>query len=110
MMVIKTDFYPQKKEIIFRKKVKNNMYILLWILFGAIVGWIASILTHNNNRMGLIANIIVGLVGSAIGGLLASLLKLGSLNDFSFWGFAFAILGAVILLSVINLFRSNHHR
>jgi uncharacterized membrane protein YeaQ/YmgE (transglycosylase-associated protein family) len=83
------------------------MYIFLWILFGALVGWIASILTHNNARMGLLANIIVGLIGSAIGGWLATLLHLGSLNDFSFWGFCFAIVGAVILLSVLNMFRSH---
>jgi len=86
------------------------MYILLWILFGALVGWIASILTHDNGRMGLLANIIVGLIGSSIGGWVASLLNLGSLNDFSFWGFCFAILGAVILLTVIGWFRSNRHR
>jgi uncharacterized membrane protein YeaQ/YmgE (transglycosylase-associated protein family) len=86
------------------------MYILLWIVFGALVGWIASILTHNNSRMGLLANIVVGLVGSVIGGWVASLLTLGSIYEFSFWGFCIAILGAVILLSVINLFNPKRRR
>ncbi|MBN2504991.1 MAG: GlsB/YeaQ/YmgE family stress response membrane protein [Bacilli bacterium] len=85
------------------------MYILLWLLFGAFVGWIASILTHNNLRMGLLSNIVVGLVGSVIGGVVAEFFNLASFNSFSFWGFVFAILGAVILLAIINAFRGRRH-
>jgi uncharacterized membrane protein YeaQ/YmgE (transglycosylase-associated protein family) len=80
------------------------MYIILWIIFGAFVGWVASILTHNNARMGILGNIIVGLVGSVIGGFIASLAGIASFSSFSFWGFVFAILGAVILLAVLNWF------
>jgi uncharacterized membrane protein YeaQ/YmgE (transglycosylase-associated protein family) len=83
------------------------MFIFLWILFGAFVGWVASIFTRNNARMGLIANIIVGLIGSSIGGFIASLAGIASLDHFSFWGFCFAVLGAVVLLSIINLLRGN---
>ena len=86
------------------------MYIFLWIVFGGFAGWIASILTHNNNRMGILANIVVGLIGSALGGWIASLAGIGSLNTFSFWGFCFAVLGAVVLLSVINLLNRRHRR
>ena len=39
------------------------MYILLWLLFGAVVGWLASIVMNRNHNMGLLANIIIGLVG-----------------------------------------------
>ena len=80
------------------------MYIILWILFGALVGWIASILTHNNARMGVISNVVVGLVGAAIGGVIASLAGIASFTSASFWGFAFAVAGAVILLIVLNWF------
>ncbi len=80
------------------------MYILLWILFGAIIGWIASIISHKNAEMGLIANIIVGLIGAAIGSLIASLFDIASLEAFSLWGFVFAVLGALIFLWIIGLF------
>jgi uncharacterized membrane protein YeaQ/YmgE (transglycosylase-associated protein family) len=85
------------------------MYILYWILFGALVGWVASILTHNNARMGLIANIFVGLVGAVIGGAIATMLKLASFSSFSFIGFVFAVLGACLLLFVLNWFNKRHH-
>ena len=73
------------------------MGILSWILFGALVGWIASILMHTKKR-GLIRNIIVGLIGSFLGGWLASLLGIGSFATFTLEGFAIAIGGSVILI------------
>lgn len=79
------------------------MFILLWIVFGALVGWVASILMGRNNKMGLVANIIVGLVGSALGSWIAQLLGLGSLQKFTIAGFGFAILGAVVLLGILNI-------
>ena len=86
------------------------MYILLWLLFGGVVGWIASIISHDNARMGLLANIVVGLIGSVLGGFIASAFHLATINTFSFWGFCFAVLGAVILLWVISLFRVRRRR
>jgi uncharacterized membrane protein YeaQ/YmgE (transglycosylase-associated protein family) len=85
------------------------MYIIYWLLFGAVVGWIASILTRDNGRMGLIANIVVGLIGSAIGSLIAGVFQLAPIDKFSFGGFAFAILGAVVLLSIINWLQGRRH-
>ena len=86
------------------------MGILLWILFGAIAGWIASMLTGNNARMGLIANIVVGLIGAVIGGWVASLLGIGTLLVFDFRSLLIAIGGAVILLAIINLFSRGSRR
>jgi len=80
------------------------MWILLWLLFGAIVGWVASLITGNNARMGILLNIVVGLIGSFIGGWIASYLGFGSFQEFSLYGFLIAIGGAVLLLLVINLF------
>ena len=91
--------------IIYLRKEVESMYILWWILFGAFVGWIASILTHNNAKMGIIGNIVVGLIGSVIGGIIASLAGYASFSSFSFWGFVFAILGSVLLLSFLNWIR-----
>jgi uncharacterized membrane protein YeaQ/YmgE (transglycosylase-associated protein family) len=86
------------------------MGILLWIIFGAVAGWIASMLTGNNARMGLLANIIVGLIGAVIGGWVASLLGIGTLMQFDFRSLLIAIGGAVILLALINLFSRGSRR
>ena len=73
------------------------MYIFLWIVFGALVGWVASLLMHSRRR-GLIRNIIVGLLGSVIGGFFASLLGFGTINVFSLEAFALSVAGAVLLI------------
>lgn len=91
------------------------MYLLLWLLFGAIAGWIANQITKTN-RMGLLASIAVGLIGSFIGGWLASLIGLGGFNTFSIGGLLIAVAGAVLFLLVVNLIRgkmgtnSSQHR
>lgn len=79
------------------------MYILLWLLFGALIGWVASLLTRNDHQMGIIANIVVGLIGALIGGLITSFAGWGDINVFTWQGTLFSILGAVILLTIINL-------
>lgn len=78
------------------------MYILLWLLFGALVGWLASILMKKNHRMGLIANIVFGLVGSALGMWLMDILGFGSVNAFTLTGLIVSVGGAAILIAVFN--------
>jgi uncharacterized membrane protein YeaQ/YmgE (transglycosylase-associated protein family) len=80
------------------------MQFLLWILFGAVVGWVASMLTGNNSGMGLVKNIVVGLVGALIGGWISTLMGLGNYEIFSINSFLIALAGAVILLFVLNQF------
>ena len=82
------------------------MGFLLWLVFGGIVGWIASMITKNNEKMGVVANIVVGLVGSVIGGWIASLFGFGTFGVFHIGGMLISILGAVILLTIINMIRS----
>lgn len=79
------------------------MYIVFWLLLGGLAGWIASIITADNQRMGVLANIIVGLLGAGLGGLIASLVGLAPISIFSIWGFVFAILGSVLILLFVNL-------
>ncbi len=78
------------------------MGFITWIIFGALVGWVASIIMKKNASMGLIANIIVGLVGSVIGGWVGTFLGLGTVDTFSLSSFLIALLGAVILLAIVN--------
>ncbi len=80
------------------------MYILLWLLFGALVGWIASIVMKRNRRMGLIANIVVGLVGSALGMWIVGLLGFGSVNAFTATGMLVSVGGAVLLIAIVSAF------
>jgi uncharacterized membrane protein YeaQ/YmgE (transglycosylase-associated protein family) len=86
------------------------MGIFLWIVFGALAGWIASMLTGNNARMGLLANIVVGLIGAFIGGWVASLLGIGTMLVFDFRSLLIAIGGSVILLAIINLISRGSRR
>lgn len=85
------------------------MTILFWIIFGALAGWIASIILGKNSQMGAIGNIVIGIGGAFLGGFLSTALggpdaDLGSPGLSSVF---IAILGAVLLLWIINLIRRN---
>jgi len=80
------------------------MYILLWLLFGAFVGWLASIVMTSNRRMGLVANIIIGLVGSALGMWLMDIFGFGTVDAFSLAGLLVSVGGAALLIAVITAF------
>jgi uncharacterized membrane protein YeaQ/YmgE (transglycosylase-associated protein family) len=82
---------------------------LIWIIVGALIGWAASIIMHTNNRQGLIADIIVGIVGAFVGGyFLSPLFHVGTINqgDFSIPALLVSLGGAVILLAFSKLFRN----
>jgi uncharacterized membrane protein YeaQ/YmgE (transglycosylase-associated protein family) len=84
------------------------MNLLIWIFFGGILGWIASRMMETDDQQGVLLNVIVGVVGAFIAGLLLSpLLGVGTINqsDFSFPSMLISLLGAVILLALVNAFR-----
>ncbi len=74
---------------------------LSWIVVGGIAGWIASMLTRNNARMGLLANIAVGVVG----GFLMDLIGASGVTGFNLWSLLVSVIGATVLLWIINLIR-----
>jgi uncharacterized membrane protein YeaQ/YmgE (transglycosylase-associated protein family) len=82
-----------------------NMYILLWLVFGAVVGWIASIIMKTNYRNGLLSNILYGLIGSALGMWLMQIVGLGRVDTFSIEGLLVSVGGAVILIAVLSALR-----
>jgi uncharacterized membrane protein YeaQ/YmgE (transglycosylase-associated protein family) len=85
--------------------VVSNLGWLSWIIFGALAGWIASIITGNNSRMGCLSNIIVGIVGAFLGGWIYSLITGHKLVvSWNWTAFIVAVLGAVVLLAVLSLF------
>ena len=79
--------------------------LFFWIVFGAIAGWIASMITGRRRQMGCLTNIVVGIVGAVIGGWLASFFGDASVTGFNLESFLVAILGAVVLLVLVGLFQ-----
>ena len=78
------------------------MGIIIWLIIGGKVGWLAGMLMRDRN--GIVLNIVVGIVGSFIGGLI---LARGDINNspLTVESFAVSLLGAVILLAIVNLLR-----
>jgi len=74
---------------------------LSWILFGALAGWAASIVTGRNSRKGCLANVIIGVLGAFIGGFLYTLLTGKGISiGFNWLSFLVAVIGATLLLVV----------
>jgi uncharacterized membrane protein YeaQ/YmgE (transglycosylase-associated protein family) len=80
------------------------MGILSWILIGGIAGWLASILTGNNKKMGIGSNILVGILGGFIGGFIFNILGGIGVTGFNLWSLLVSFVGAVVLLAIINAF------
>lgn len=82
------------------------MNFILWIVFGALAGWIASMIMGANARMGALANIVVGIVGAIIGGfLMTNVFGAPGVTGFNLPSMLVAIVGAVILLFLVGLVR-----
>jgi len=79
------------------------MGIILWIIFGALVGWLASIVMKSGG--GLLWDIVVGIVGAVIGGFIMSLLGQSDVNGFNLYSFVVALLGACILIWIVRAVR-----
>ncbi len=88
---------------------KKMINFIIWIIAGALIGWVASIIMQTNNRQGLIADIIVGIVGAFVGGyFLSPLFNVSTINEgnFSIPALLVSLGGAVILLAISKLFRN----
>jgi len=89
------------------------MGIILWLVIGGIVGWLASIVMRRDGSQGIVLNIVVGIVGAVIGGwLLSPLLGAPTINSgiISIGSLLVSFLGAVILLALVNLISRNRVR
>ncbi len=82
---------------------------IIWIIAGGLIGWLASIIMKTNNRQGMIADIIVGIVGAFVGGyFLSPLFNISTINEsnYSIPALLVSLGGAVILLAISKLFRT----
>ncbi len=88
------------------------MNILIWLIVGGIVGWLASLIMHTEAQQGVLLNVVVGIAGALIGGWVVSpMVGVGTINDgISIGSVLVSLLGAVILLGVVNLFRRGRMR
>ena len=79
----------------------DPMGLIIWLVIGGIIGWLASMVMKTDGQQGIILNVVVGIVGSFLGGWLIAPLIGGS----GVMGYVSAFLGAIILLAIVNLFR-----
>lgn len=89
------------------------MNFIVWLFVGGLIGWAASMLMRTDAQQGILLNVIVGIVGAAIGGwLISPLLGIGSINQgvLSIGSLIVSLLGAVILLAIVNLVRRKRLR
>lgn len=81
------------------------MGIILWIIFGALVGWIASMVMKTDASQGAFMNIVVGVLGAVLGGWLMSFFGNTGVTGFNIPSFLVALLGAVVLLAIFRAVR-----
>ncbi|WP_411833749.1 GlsB/YeaQ/YmgE family stress response membrane protein [Pseudoxanthomonas mexicana] len=83
------------------------MGIIIWLIVGGIVGWLASLIMKRDAQQGIILNIVVGIVGAMLAGWLFG----GGINQaITLTTFLYSLLGAVILLLIVNLFTRGRAR
>jgi uncharacterized membrane protein YeaQ/YmgE (transglycosylase-associated protein family) len=89
------------------------MNIIIWLVVGGLIGWAASVFMRTDGQQGLVLNVIVGIVGSVIGGwVLSPLVGVSTINqnNFSLAGLTVSLAGAVILLAIVNFVRKGTSR
>jgi uncharacterized membrane protein YeaQ/YmgE (transglycosylase-associated protein family) len=84
------------------------MNLIIWLVVGGVIGWVASLIMKTDAQQGLFLNVVVGIVGALLGGwLISPLVGAGTVNqgDFSLPGLLVSLVGAIILLFIVNLIR-----
>lgn len=82
------------------------MGILLWIIFGAIAGWIASIIMKTDHGQGTMSDIIMGIIGAIVGGFVMNQLGQSGVNGFNLYSLAVAVIGAIIVIYIGRMVRN----
>ena len=74
------------------------MNIIIWVIFGAIAGWIASLVMKTDAQQGVLMDIVLGVVGAVVGGFLMNMLGQPGVTGFNLYSFLVAIVGAIIVI------------
>ena len=83
------------------------MNFIIWLIVGGLIGWVASMVMRTNGQMGMVLNVVVGIVGALVAGwFLTPLFGISTINqsNFSLPALLVSLMGAIILLAVVNLF------
>jgi uncharacterized membrane protein YeaQ/YmgE (transglycosylase-associated protein family) len=81
------------------------MGIILWIIFGALVGWIASIIMKTDAEQGSFLNIVVGIIGAVLGGWIMNFFGQSGTTGFNIYSFIVALIGAIVLIAIVKAIR-----
>lgn len=87
--------------------------IIVWLVVGGVIGWLASLVMKTDGQQGMFLNVVVGIAGAALGGLVISpLVGVGTINDdvFNIGALLVSLVGAIILLGIVNMFRRGSAR
>ena len=82
------------------------MELLAFLVLGGIAGWIASLIMGTDASQGIFLNVVVGVVGAFIGGMLFNAFGNAGVTGFNIYSLVVSVLGAVVLLFIVRLFRS----
>jgi uncharacterized membrane protein YeaQ/YmgE (transglycosylase-associated protein family) len=89
------------------------MNLIIWLVVGGLIGWVASMIMRTDGQQGVILNVVVGIVGAMLGGwFISPLVGVGTINQgaFSIGALGVSLLGAIVLLAIVNLFRRGSAR
>jgi uncharacterized membrane protein YeaQ/YmgE (transglycosylase-associated protein family) len=81
------------------------MNILLWIILGALAGWIASLVMGTRDQQSTLVDIVVGIIGAFLGGFIFQAIGGVGVTGFNIWSLFVAIIGAIVLLAIVKAFR-----
>lgn len=82
------------------------MNIILWIIFGALAGWTASVVMKTDSNQGTLSDIIMGVIGAMVGGFIMNLIGQSGVTGFNLYSLAVAVIGAVVIIYVGRMLRS----
>lgn len=83
----------------------NFMELLAFLVLGGLAGWIASMIMGTDSSQGIFLNVVVGVIGAFVGGLVFNAFGSAGVSGFNIYSLAVATLGAVVLLWLVRLFR-----
>lgn len=81
------------------------MGIIIWIVFGALVGWVASLIMKTDSQQGVVLNVVIGVVGAMLGGWIMSTIGQSPVTGFNLYSFGVALFGSVVLIAGVKMVR-----
>jgi uncharacterized membrane protein YeaQ/YmgE (transglycosylase-associated protein family) len=81
------------------------MGIIMWIIFGALAGWISSMFMNTDASQGALGNIVMGIIGAIVAGYLMPVLGMPGVTGFNLYSIMVAVIGAVVVIAVVRMIR-----